>query len=216
MRRGAGSRRVAIRDDRIVAVGSEADVRERVGTAEVISGACIVPGFQDAHIHAAFAGRIRRNVNLDDLHDVDDYLERIATYAATHPDVPWIVGGGWYTPVFGGDGPHRRQLDAIVPDRPVFLMNTDTHGAWVNTRALELRRHHRGDAGSVGRVLRARRRRHRRRGCLQEGTAYSFWSDHMPADPVEDWMDVDPRRPAPPAHARHHRAGRTHGCVPTS
>ena len=48
---------VAIRGDRIVAVGSEADVRERVGTAEVITGACLTPGFQDAHIHAAFAGR---------------------------------------------------------------------------------------------------------------------------------------------------------------
>ena len=93
---------VAIRGDRIVAVGSEADVRERVGTAEVISGACIVPGFQDAHIHAAFAGRIRRHVNLDDLHDVDDYLARIAEHVAAHPDEPWVVGGGWYAPVFGG------------------------------------------------------------------------------------------------------------------
>jgi predicted amidohydrolase YtcJ len=127
---------VAIRGDRIVAVGTEAEVRERVGTAEVISSACIVPGFQDAHIHAAFAGRIRRHVNLDDLHEVEDYLERIRSHVQAHPDEPWVVGGGWYAPVFGVNGPHRRQLDAIVADRPVYLMNTDTHAAWVNSRAL--------------------------------------------------------------------------------
>ena len=128
---------IAIRGDRIVAVGTEADVRDRVGTAEVLSGACVMPGFQDAHIHAAFAGRIRRHCNLDDLHSVPDYLDRIAAHAAAHPDDAWIVGGGWYTPLFGDDGPHRHQLDAVVPDRPVYLMNTDTHAAWVNTKALD-------------------------------------------------------------------------------
>ena len=179
---------VAIRGDRIVAVGTEAEVRERVGTAEVISGACVVPGFQDAHIHAAFAGRIRRHVNLDDLHDVEDYLERIRGHVQAHPDEPWVVGGGWYAPVFGADGPHRRQLDAIVPDRPVYLMNTDTHAAWVNSRALEL-------AGITAATpdpwdgYYVRDPDGMPTGCLQEGTAYSFWSDRMPPDPVEDWME---------------------------
>ena len=180
---------VAIRGDRIVAVGTEAEVRERVGTAaEVINGACIVPGFQDAHIHAAFAGRIRRHVNLDDLHEVEDYLERIRSHVQAHPDEPWVVGGGWYAPVFGGDGPHRRQLDAIVPDRPVYLMNTDTHAAWVNSRALEL-------AGITAATpdpwdgYYVRDPDGMPTGCLQEGTAYSFWSDRMPPDPVEDWME---------------------------
>jgi predicted amidohydrolase YtcJ len=177
---------VAIRGDRIVAVGTEPDVRERVGSADVISGACVVPGFQDSHIHAAFAGRIRRHCNLDDLHTIPDYLDRIAAHAAAHPDDAWIVGGGWYTPLFGDHGPHRRQLDAAVPDRPVYLMNTDTHAAWVNTKALEL-------AGITadtpdpwdGYFVRDAEGP---TGCLQEGTAYTFWSDHVPADSTEDWM----------------------------
>src|SRR3970040_1454862 len=75
------ARAVAIHNGRIVAVGTEAGGRERVGTAEVIFGACIVPGFQDAHIHAAFAGRIRRHVDLEGLRDVDDYLARIREHA---------------------------------------------------------------------------------------------------------------------------------------
>jgi predicted amidohydrolase YtcJ len=179
---------VAIRGDRIVAVGPEADVRERVGdAAEILTGACVLPGFQDAHIHAAFAGRIRRHVNLDDLHSLADYQDRIAAHAAAHPDAPWIVGGGWYTPTFGADGPHRRDLDAVVADRPVFLMNTDTHAAWVNTRALEL--------GGISEATPdpwdgyfVRDETGMPTGCLQEGTAYTFWADHVPADPVEEWM----------------------------
>ncbi len=180
---------VAIRGDRIVAVGTEAEVRERVGDgAQLISGACVVPGFQDAHIHAAFAGRIRRHLNLDDLHDVDGYLARIREHADAHPDERWIVGGGWYAPVFGDEGPTRTQLDAIVPDRPVYLMNTDTHAAWVNTRALQL-------AGITASTpdpwdgYYVREPDGMPTGCLQEGTAYSFWSDHVPPDSVQDWME---------------------------
>jgi predicted amidohydrolase YtcJ len=178
---------VAIRGDRIVAVGTEAEVRDRVGAvAEVIAGACVLPGFQDAHIHAAFAGRIRRHINLDDLHTLADYQDRIAAHAAAHPDDAWLVGGGWYGPLFGEDGPHRRDLDAVVPDRPVFLMNTDTHAAWVNTRALEV-------AGITAATpdpwdgYFVRDADGTPTGCLQEGTAYTYWAEHVPADSVEEW-----------------------------
>jgi predicted amidohydrolase YtcJ len=178
---------VAIRGDRIVGVGTEEDIKERFDAADLLTGACVVPGFQDAHIHAAFAGRIRRNVNLDDLHDVDDYLARISAHAAAHPDDAWVVGGGWYSPVFGDGGPNRAQLDAVVPERPVYLMNTDTHAAWVNSKALEL--------AGIGAATPdpwdgyfVRDAEGIPTGCLQEGTAYSFWSDHVPADSTEDWI----------------------------
>jgi predicted amidohydrolase YtcJ len=178
---------VAIAGDRIVGVGTEAEIRDRFDAADVVTGACVVPGFQDAHIHAAFAGRIRRQVNLDDLHDVDAYLERIRAHAGAHTDAAWIVGGGWYSPVFGEAGPSRQQLDTIVPDRPVYLMNTDTHAAWVNTKALELAAidastpdpwdgYYVRDADGMP------------TGCLQEGTAYTFWSEHVPPDSTDDWM----------------------------
>ncbi|HEY7478318.1 MAG TPA: amidohydrolase family protein, partial [Actinomycetota bacterium] len=136
-RRWAGC--VAVAGERIVAVGTEAEVRERVGAAaEVVTGAMILPGFQDAHVHPAFAGRNLLNVDLSDLPGPDAYLERIAAFAAGHHDLPWIVGGGWYAPTFPDQGPRKEQLDAVVPDRPVFLLNTDVHAAWVNSPALEL------------------------------------------------------------------------------
>jgi len=182
------ARAVAIEGDRIVAVGTEDEVRDRVGAAdEVVGGACIVPGFQDAHIHAAFAGRILLNVNLDDLTTRDAYLERIATFAGEHPDLPWIVGGGWSNPVFQAtDGPRAADLDAVVADRPVFLMNADTHAAWVNTRALEAGgiRSSRSDPWDGYYVRDADGVP---TGCLQEGAAYSFWSDVVPRTSAEDW-----------------------------
>ena len=183
------ARAVAIEGDLIVVVGTEDEVRDRVGAAEeVIRGACIVPGIQDAHVHAAFAGRILRNVNLDDLASGDGYLERLASFARSHPDLPWIVGGGWYNPVFQAtDGPRAADLDAVIPDRPVFLMNADTHAAWVNTRALEV--------GAIGPSTPdpwdgyyVRDADGTPTGCLQEGAPYSFWSDVVPPDSVEDWI----------------------------
>ena len=141
---GAARRRahaVAIRGDRIVAVGTDEQVRALKGPAtEVVSlaGRTVVPGFQDSHVHPAFGARNLLNVNLDDLDTKDDYLERIKAVADANPDLDWIVGGGWYGPVFASTaGPRKEDLDAIVPDRPVFLLNNDVHGAWVNSRALE-------------------------------------------------------------------------------
>ncbi len=65
-------------------------------------------------------------------------LEAVAAYAASNPERGWISGGGWQMPDFAGGTPRREELDAVVGDRPVFLINTDGHGAWVSTRALEL------------------------------------------------------------------------------
>ena len=76
-----------------------------------------------------------------------------STYAREHPDAPWIFGGGWLMAHFPGGTPTKELLDDVVPDRPVFLLNRDVHGAWVNSKALELghvtaRRPTRGTAGS--------------------------------------------------------------------
>jgi predicted amidohydrolase YtcJ len=178
-----------MRDGRIVALGSERDVREAVGSAgEVVRAPCIVPGFQDSHIHAPFAGRNLLNVNLDDVHDAEGYLARIRSFAEQHPQLPWIVGGGWYNPVFDATrGPRKEVLDAVVADRPVFLMNSDTHAAWVNSRALE--------AGGITAATPdpvdgyyVRDADGTPTGCLQEGTSYSFWSDVVPRPSTDDWI----------------------------
>jgi hypothetical protein len=184
------ARAVAVRGDRIVAVGTEDEVRERVGTAaHSITGAMIVPGFQDAHVHPSVGGRNLLNVNLDDLHAKDDYLARIRAFADAHPDLPWITGGGWYNPVFAAtEGPRKEDLDAIVPDRPVFLINTDVHAAWANTKALEL-------AGITADTpdpwdgYFVRDPDGTPTGCLQEGAAYDLWRTVLPRPDTAGWVE---------------------------
>jgi hypothetical protein len=134
------ARAVAVADGRIVAVGTDDDVRDLIGSStEVVDlgGRMLLPGFQDAHVHPVLGGIDMLQCDLHDGGTVEDYLETIAAYASSHPDVAWILGGGWAMDAFPGGTPTAAMLDAVVEDRPVFLPNRDGHGAWVNSRALE-------------------------------------------------------------------------------
>jgi predicted amidohydrolase YtcJ len=131
---------VAVGAGRILAVGAE-DVRRAAGPGtEVLHlpGRLVIPGFQDAHVHPMWGGLERMRCDLSDLATREEYREGVARYAAEHPEAGWILGGGWSMPAFPGGTPRREDLDDLVLDRPVFLPNRDGHGAWVNTRALEL------------------------------------------------------------------------------
>jgi predicted amidohydrolase YtcJ len=134
----AGS--VAVTAGRITAVG-QGEVRELIGPGtEVVdlAGRLLLPGFQDAHIHAVYGGVELGECDLTGTTDPDEYRRRIRAYAEAHPEREWITGGGWSMESFPGGTPTRQFLDALVPDRPVYLLNRDHHGAWANTRALEL------------------------------------------------------------------------------
>jgi predicted amidohydrolase YtcJ len=128
--------RVRIRAGRIV----EAGLAVSAGAAEPVdlAGGTLLPGFIDAHAHPVFAGYQLRRCDLSGAEHAADYIEIVATYARDHPDEEWIAGGGWAMAAFPAGIPTRYQLDAVVPDRPVFLPNRDGHGAWVNSRALML------------------------------------------------------------------------------
>ena len=136
------ARALAVREGRIVAVTrDERRVRDLIGPlTRVIElwGRAVTPGFGDAHIHPIMGGLARLRCELHDARGRDTYLAIVQAYAKRHPDATWISGGGWSMDDFPGGTPLRGDLDAIVPDRPVFLSNRDGHGAWVNGRALEL------------------------------------------------------------------------------
>ncbi|MEU8247234.1 amidohydrolase [Nonomuraea sp. NPDC048916] len=132
---------VAVRDGRIIAVGDDPDVRPLIGTAtEVIdlAGRALLPGFQDAHVHPVLAGLTMIRCDLHDTGDAGEAVAAVRAYAEANPEAEWISGGGWSMEWFPGGTPSRHLLDTVVPDRPVHLINRDGHGAWVNTRALEL------------------------------------------------------------------------------
>lgn len=128
---------VLIEDGIIAAIG--ADALAAPGAVEVdAAGGLVSPGFQDSHIHPYHAGLDMIACDLTPYDTADGYLTRIAEYAAANPGLPWISGGGWSMDSFPGGLPTAAALDAIVSDRPAFLPNRDGHGAWVNTKALEI------------------------------------------------------------------------------
>ena len=134
---------VAVRGGRVVAVGAhgDRDVRDAAGPGcEVVdlNGRALLPGFQDAHAHPAFAGLTMVRCNLIGAQSLDEALARIARYIAGHPDAEWIAGSGWRMEWFASGTPSRQLLDQHTGGRPAFLVNRDVHGAWANTRALEL------------------------------------------------------------------------------
>src|SRR3954469_24856570 len=109
------------------------------GLVEVVdvAGGLVAPGFTDAHAHPIQGGLEMLRCDLSEGRTRDDYLAAVAAYAAGH-DGQWVLGGGWAMPAFPGGTPTAADLDSVVPDRPAFLPNRDHHGAWVNSRALEL------------------------------------------------------------------------------
>jgi len=130
---------VAVRDGRIVAVGTDVGELAGRGTTVVdLEGGLLLPGFVDAHVHPVYAGVQMLGCTLDREGDAEGYVDKVRAYAAAHGDVLWIRGGGWSMEAFPGGTPRKEPLDEVVPDRPVYLPNRDYHGAWVNSRALAL------------------------------------------------------------------------------
>jgi predicted amidohydrolase YtcJ len=140
---GGPASSVAVVGGRIEAIGNAGDprIQELIGPAtEVVDlrGRALLPGFQDAHVHPAFAGLTMISCNLMGAATLDDALARIAGYAERHPERAWIAGSGWRMEWFPGGTPDRQTLDRVTGGRPAYLSNRDGHGAWANTRALEL------------------------------------------------------------------------------
>ncbi|MEU3841309.1 amidohydrolase family protein [Streptomyces sp. NPDC028635] len=137
---GPAATAVAVTGDRITALGGD-ELRELAGPrTEVVdlAGRLLLPGFQDAHVHPVPAGLELTQCDLTGTRTAEESVAAVRAYAAAHPEREWITGGGWSMEAFPGGTPTKELLDAVVPDRPVYLPNRDHHGAWVNSRALAL------------------------------------------------------------------------------
>jgi hypothetical protein len=132
---------IAVRGDRIAAVGSGAEIRKLVPAgARLIDarGGMVVPGFVDAHVHFVDGGFRLSSVQLRDASTPAEFAGRIRAFAATVPAGTWILGGDWDHERWGGELPSRAWLDALVPDHPVWVSRLDGHMALANAAALRL------------------------------------------------------------------------------
>ncbi len=139
--RGVVAEAVAVQRGRILATGRTDEIRRLAGPqATVIDarGGSVLPGFNDSHLHFLSGGLGLEQADLLDAETMSDIEARVRSYAAAHPDLPWVLGGGWHYTTFPGGLPNRQQLDALVGDRPALLDSYDGHTGWANSKALAL------------------------------------------------------------------------------
>jgi predicted amidohydrolase YtcJ len=133
---------VAIIGDRIVAVGSQADVQGwRGASTRVIdaAGKLVLPGFNDAHVHFVSGGQQLDAVDLNDSTSAEEFVKRVAQQASKTPNKQWITGGDWdETKWSPAQLPTKEMIDAVTPDNPVFLNRYDGHMSLANSIALRL------------------------------------------------------------------------------
>ena len=132
---------VAIGNGRIVAVGSDNDIKtiaSKQTTIVDLAGRCVTPGLVDAHVHFQHYALSLQRVNLDGAPSLDNVLERITErLKQTASSGTWLQGRGWAQgqwreAIF----PTAAHLDQLPTDRPIYLTHKSGHAAWVNHQAL--------------------------------------------------------------------------------
>ncbi len=130
---------VALRDDRILAVGAREELEHYRGekTRVIDAGAgMVVPGLIDSHIHLIDGGLRLSSVQLRDAGSREEFIRRISDYAHKQAKGAWITGGDWDHTRWGGELPSRDWIDAVTPDNPVWISRLDGHMALANTAAM--------------------------------------------------------------------------------
>lgn len=137
-----GAEAIAIRGDRILAVGSTAEIKERVlADARTIDAAqaLVLPGFADSHTHFISGGLSLCNISLRDAGSREEFTRRVAEKARESGNGRWVTGGGWDHEQFSPpELPRKEWIDAVTPDNPVCISRLDGHMALANSLALRI------------------------------------------------------------------------------
>jgi hypothetical protein len=139
---------VAVRGNRIVAVGSTAAVQALVGPRTRVldlRGRTVVPGFDDSHAHLLGIGFARLDVDLLGTRSFAEVVERVAAAVKGRRPGQWIRGRGWHEGKWGAPAPGSVRgfpthvaLSAVSPENPVVLDRADGHAVLANARAMAL------------------------------------------------------------------------------
>ena len=132
---------VAVRDDRIMAVGSEADIRPSIGHRTWVmdcTGYLVLPGFIDSHTHFLDGGFALSRIQLRDACSKTEFIQRIAAKVKELEAGAWILNGNWNHQLFDPpELPTREWIDTVTPKNPVCLNRIDGHMVLCNSLALE-------------------------------------------------------------------------------
>ena len=144
----AEAQAIAVRGDRIVAVGSTADIKRHIGSGtEVIDlkGQLAIPGFIEGHGHFTGVGEAQLNLNLMKVQSWDEIVAMVEKAAKAAKPGQWIYGRGWHQekwtkkPEPNVEGfPTHESLSRVSPNNPVLLTHASGHASFANAKAMEL------------------------------------------------------------------------------
>ena len=149
---------IAVRGDAFMAVGSKADIEALAGPDTVrvdLGGRMVMPGIHDMHAHLPQAGtKALFECGFPFSLGIPQVIEKVKGCATGASKEKWIRGGQWALEALEAPNPpHRKLLDAVAPDVPVFLMDSTVHAGWVNSKALEVLGINRDTPNPVGGVI---------------------------------------------------------------
>jgi predicted amidohydrolase YtcJ len=147
--RAAEVEAIAVRGDRILAVGSKSQIASHAGpetrTIQLQDEQLVIPGFIEGHGHFLSLGESKMALDLTTAKRWQDIVDQVAEAARNTPPGAWIVGRGWHQnkwqqlPPAQVEGcPVHDALSAVSPVHPVLLRHASGHMSMVNAKAMEL------------------------------------------------------------------------------
>ena len=139
---------IAIRGDRILAVGSNAQMEALTNDSTMIvdlKGKLAIPGFIEGHGHFTSLGHAKMNLDLMAVRNWGEVIEMVAAAVAKATPGEWIVGRGWHQEKWD-EAPHgavegfptHHGVSSVSPDNPVFLSHASGHASFANKKAMDL------------------------------------------------------------------------------
>jgi len=177
---------VAIRDGRFIYIGdSNGAATFRSDSTQVIDldGRLVIPGLIDSHAHPGYI-EVEQYGNIAETSE-EAMLDAVRQYANDHPDNEWLRLCCWPISQYveGNQGPDKRILDAVVPDRPVWFVSESWHSGWLNSKALEVLGVDKDTADpKAGVATYARDENGEPTGWVKEGAAWQYFAQHFPIE----------------------------------
>ncbi|EQB13618.1 amidohydrolase [Novosphingobium lindaniclasticum] len=174
---------LAVKDGKILAVGSDAEVEKLKGKATQVvdlAGRTLLPGFIDAHGHITMLAQQADLAALSPppvggVSSIAGLQETLRAYIMVHPQ-GWIIGSGYDDAELAEKRhPTRQELDAVLADRPILIMHASGHLAAANTKALELAGLLHPDKDPPGGVIRREADGKTASGVIEEGALFKLY-----------------------------------------
>ena len=184
---------VAIRGERIAAVGPDAEVRRWIGDGSRVidaGGKRVVPGITDCHLHLLSGGLQLGRLHLRDVGARAEFVDAVRRATDQTPDGGWVLGGRWSVESWADPEPPTKEwVDPVTGDKPLLLTRMDGHQALANSAALRLAGIDRaGPPDPEGGVIERDPMTNEPTGILKD-SAMDLVSDHIPS-PSDEELDA--------------------------